>query len=102
MHRRMIQSARDKAAPSVRHPRRDTLRILGALEGGEDTRAGAGQSPFDRRPVRIDLRRQPRQRLGHLRPACAYYRFKDVDGAAFRKGAYCDDGRISCQFRGLE
>jgi len=102
MQRRMIQSARDKAAPPVWNPCRDTLRILGALEAGEDTRPGAGQSRRDRRPVRIDLRRKPRERRGHLRPACAYYRFKHVDGAAFRNGAYCDDGRISCQFRGLE
>src|ERR1700722_162426 len=102
MQRRMIQSAHDKAAPPVRNPSGDTLRILGARGAGEDTRAGAGQARRDRRPVRIDLRGQPPQRLRHLRPACAYYWFKDVDGVALRKGAYCDDGRISCQFRGLE
>ncbi len=34
--------------------------------------------------------------------ARAYYRLEHIDGAAFGKGAYCDDGRISCQFRGLE
>src|ERR1700676_3366625 len=102
MQRRAIQSARDKTAPSVWNSRRDALRILGALEAGEDACTGTGHARRDRRAVRIDLSSQPRQRLGHLRAARAYYRFKDVDGAAFRKGAYCDDGRISCQFRGLE
>src|SRR6202140_2195051 len=102
MQRRAIQSARDKTAPSVWNSRRDALRILGALEAGEDARTGTGHARRDRRAVRIDLSTQPRERLGHLRAARAYYRFKDVDGAAFGKGAYCDDGRISCQFRGLE
>src|ERR1700681_3232185 len=102
MQRRAIQSARDKTAPSVWNSRRDALRILGALEAGEDARTGTGHARRDRRAVRIDLSTQPRERLGHLRAARAYYRFKDVDGAAFGKGAYWDVGRISCQFRGLE
>src|ERR1700722_2009461 len=102
MHRRAIQSARDKTAPSIRHARRNALCILGPLEAREDARAGTRQMRPERHAVRIDLCAQPLEGLGHLRVARAYYRFERVNGAAFGKGAYCEDDRISCQFRGLE
>src|ERR1039458_2575743 len=99
MQRRVIQSARHKAAPSIRNAGGDTLRILGTLEAGKDARAGPGHARGDDRATRIDLSAQPAQRLGDLWAARAYYRFEDVDGTAFGKGAYCDEGGISCQFR---
>src|SRR5580698_7304787 len=102
MQRRAIQSARNKTVPAIWHPRRNALGLLRALEGGEDTRAGTRHARHDRRAVQVELRTQPAKRLGHLGAARAYYRFEHVDGAAFGKGAYCDDGGISCQFRGLE
>src|SRR5262249_52971892 len=95
VHRRAVQAARDEAHPAVRHARRQPLSFGCAAAGGKDTRPGAGElgAPFASEP--IDRRR-------HLGQTRAHYRLAIVVPARLKKGAYCDEGGISCQFRALE
>ena len=46
--------------------------------------------------------RKPLERLRHFRIARPHHRLAIVAAARFEKAAYCDEGGISCQFRGLE
>src|SRR5580704_170645 len=102
VHWRAIQRSRHEAAPAVWNTCRDPLRIHLAFKTGEDARTGSRHASRNLRVVRINLRPQPLERLCHFRMSCRRDRLKCVGGAALRKGAYCDDGGISCQFSGLE
>src|SRR5580704_3227921 len=45
---------------------------------------------------------QPLERIGYLRRARPHDAFAVVAAPRLKKGAYCDEGGISCQFRALE
>src|SRR5437016_6274931 len=59
VERGAVEAPRHEAPPAIGHPPREPLRLSGALEGREDTRAGARQ-------VRGSDAREPLERLGHL------------------------------------
>src|SRR5438132_4949658 len=59
VERGAVEAPRHEAPPAIGHPPREPLRLGGALEGREDTRAGARQ-------VRGSDAREPLERLGHL------------------------------------
>src|SRR5437763_5612017 len=59
VERGAVEAPRHEAPPAIGHPPREPLRLGGALEGREDTRAGARQ-------VRGSDTREPLERLGHL------------------------------------
>src|SRR3974377_1413348 len=102
MQWRAIEPAHDEAAPAIRHSSRDALGLLGRLEDGEHAAAGAAHARLRRTPERARLTREPVERLAARRVAPAHDRLTHVTDPLRRKVAYCDDGRIACQFRGLE
>jgi hypothetical protein len=110
VQRRAREAARNETAPVIGHARSDALGLLPALEGRKDTTAGARHARRDRPALRVELPAEPIERLGDHRIACPDYWLAYVAGTGGhcrhplegRKAAYCDNGRISCQFRRLE
>ena len=96
MQRRAIHSAGHEAAPCdpARAPR--CRSASAALANAANT-----HDPRPRQPRRREAP-QPLQRRADLRVARAHHRLEVVPATPFEKAAYCDEGRISCQFRGLE
>src|SRR5215831_7082632 len=95
VHRRSVKSACDEAHPAVGHARRQAFGIRRVRARREDARAGAGQS-------RAALTGEPVERFRYLGRAGAHHRFAVVTPTRLKKGAYCDERGISCQFRALE
>src|SRR6185437_13911688 len=100
VHRRHIEPSGNIALPTIGDARRNTLGIdrARARRKNAGTRSGEPRGGIPRQPV---------ERIGHLTVARTYHWLAIVppapDGPArLKKGAYCDDGGISCQFRGLE
>src|SRR6202521_2305832 len=95
VHGRGVQAPSHKAHPAIGNPRRQALGVAGAPACAEDARPGARQA-------RRRKSRQPLERFRHLRCARAHDGLAVVAPTGLKKGAYCDEGRISCQFRALE
>src|SRR5579871_2250585 len=95
MHGRGVEPARHVGAPAVRDPGGEAFRLRRALEGGEHARTGAGE-------MRAGMAPEPLERLAHRPHPGPHHGLAVVAPARVKKGAYCDEGRISCQFRGLE
>src|SRR4029077_1620885 len=95
VHRRAVQAACDETHPAVRHTRGQPLSLGRTAARGKDTGPGAGEA-------RAPLAREPIDRRRHLGRACPDYRLAVVAPTRLKKGAYCDEGGISCQFRALE
>ena len=99
MNRRHIQPASHERAPAIWRARRNALRFDRASERRKNTGTGPGES---RRREFLE----PAQCVRHLRVKRTHHWLAIVPaaGKATRpeKGAYCDDGGISCQFRALE
>src|SRR5580704_3048191 len=95
VRRRGVQAPCDEAHPPIWDLRRETFGLCGAAEHRENAGAGAGHAGGCKT-------RQPVERIGHRRRACPHHRLAVVAAARVKKAAYCDEGRISCQFSALE
>src|SRR5580658_4464995 len=93
VHGRAVEPARHVAPPAIGNLRREALGFDRARALGEYARA---RQPGGRPP------RQPLQRLRHFGIARPHHRLAVVAAAGLKKGAYCDEGGITCQFRALE
>src|ERR1700722_10667796 len=102
MQRRAVQAPRHKTAPTIRNSRRDALGILRALKAGEYACARARHTRMLPSIARANVRLEPIQRCSYFRITITRDRLADIAGLTRREGAYCDERRISCQFRGLE
>src|SRR5579863_9704592 len=95
MHGRCVKAPRDVARPAIRYPRCQALGLRSASAGCEHAGAGPSQAGRGETP-------EPLQGLANLRKLRAHHRLAVVTAPRLKKGGYCDQGRISCQFRALE
>src|SRR5580765_3934951 len=95
VQRRAVQAPRDVTSPAIRHPGRQPLRRHGTRARSEHAGAGPGEP-------RGRLAREPVQGVGDFRGLRPHHRLAVVPASRLKKGAYCDEGGISCQFRALE
>src|SRR5207248_11145089 len=79
VERGAVEAPRHEAPPAIGHPPRQPLRLGGALERRENTRAGARQT-------RGSDAREPLERLGHPGRARADYRLAIVAPARPEQG----------------
>src|SRR5678816_1368823 len=93
--RRAIQPAHHVSAPTRWQARPDSPRSVLVGQGHEHTGAGSGQSCLTKflKPIKG---------FSDLRIAAAHARRAVVTSAARQEAAYCRDGGITCQFRGLK
>src|SRR6185437_6232485 len=95
VHGGAVHTACHEAHPPIRHTRGEPLRLRCAAARQEDARTGASEP-------RTALAAEPIERRRHLGRSCTYHRLAVVASTRLKKGAYCDEGGIPCQFRALE
>src|SRR5262245_11033975 len=95
VQRRAVHTACDEAHPAIRHTRCKPLGLCCAAARQKNAGARPGEA-------RTALAGEPVERRRHRSRTGTHHRLAVVASARLKKGAYCDEGRISCQFRALE